>query len=79
MEQRCWNSVSTLSISPVRNVTRSIRQMRVYTLHLIWGGMLKVRFYKFVMERFYKMSTEESIVQNLKDAGCNKRQIEEKR
>ena len=29
------------------------------------------------MERFYKMSTEESIIQNLKDAGCNKNQIKE--
>lgn len=29
------------------------------------------------MERLYKMSTEESIIQNLKDAGCSKSQIEE--
>ena len=29
------------------------------------------------MERFYKMGTEENIIQNLKDAGCNKSQIEE--
>ena len=29
------------------------------------------------MERFYKMSTEESIIQNLKDAGCSKSRIDE--
>ena len=29
------------------------------------------------MERFYKINTDESIIQNLKDAGCNKSQIEE--
>ena len=29
------------------------------------------------MGRFYKMGTEESIIQNLKDAGCSKSQIEE--
>ena len=30
-----------------------------------------------MQERFYKMSTEEIIIQNLKDAGCNMSQIEE--
>ncbi len=48
--QRCWNTASILSTSPVRNVIPWIRQTHACSLLPIWENMLRGRSFRSAME-----------------------------